>query len=275
MKSFGVAFVCLFLWANYELAFAVEVQPMRLELTVAADEPTQGNLEITNRAPRAVDVQIGSGPYRFLQPRLTLPSAQTWFSFEPAHFTLGPGASSKVTYSITPPSNVIQDTAGEYLAAILIDELPAQRPPNSETHTSSITVVPRFAIPVYLKIKGRELIQVEIAAVTVKESPSGYYSPQPDPSRRLLRVETTLENRGTVHVRPTGTVMILQKGGIVSANPLGKALPLLPTDTLHLPTLLPLPAPGSYTAVVTVEAKPGQLLQKQASFEITPEGELR
>ncbi len=267
---FAVLFYSL-LSTNYELAFSVEVEPARLELAIPADEPTQGQIDLTNHTPKPVEVRISAGPYRFSQPDLKLPSAQTWISFEPDRITLGPNASTQISYRITPPANVMQDTAGEYLAAILVDELPAGSGwgANEETgEGAKITVVPRFALPVYLKIRGRELIQVEVEQVSV----------EPGPSPGLLRVETLLKNRGTVHLRPTGTLAILRASGeMVHSRPLGKTAPLLPTATLKIPTVAPLPSPGNYRAVVTLElgGDTADLIQKEASFEVIPSGEIR
>ena len=127
-------------------ALAVEVEPMRLERTIPINRPSQGILKITNRSLTPVQVRIQPSHYRFSQAalKLNLPSSQAWFTFEPDLFTLAPGAFSSVTYTITPPANVTQDTAGEYLAAILVDTLPVvEEPPPSTLHPSPsrITVV--------------------------------------------------------------------------------------------------------------------------------------
>jgi hypothetical protein len=240
---------------------AVEVEPARLELTISANEPTQRSLKVTNHTPHPVDVKISTGPYRFSQPNLKLPSAQTWISFEPDRITLGPNASAQVSYWIAPPANVAIDTAGEYFAAILIDELPILE--NGEDGEGKITIVPRFALPVYLQIRGRELVQVEVEQVSV----------EPGPSPGLLHVETILKNRGTVHLRPKGTLSILQESGeLVNSRALGMMLPLLPTATLSVPALFPLPPPGRYKAILTLETQLDQLVQKEISFEVTGDG---
>ncbi|MBI3333097.1 MAG: hypothetical protein HYZ93_03280 [Candidatus Omnitrophica bacterium] len=237
-------------------AFAVEVEPPRLELTIPADQPTGGSLEVANRSGKRVSVQVKTGGYRFLQPGLELPSAQGWFSFEPSSLILGPQSSTRVNYSITPPPNVAQDAAGEYLAAILIDERPAGE--SAAASGSKVTIVPRFAMPVYLKIKGRELIQVEIGDLSLEGDSSS------------LKVRTTLTNQGTVHIRPAGALTILEQSGkTVQTELLGKGLPLLPTARLEIPAAVPLPPPGRYRAVVTLETGPGKLLQKEKAFEVT------
>ena len=92
-------------------ALAVEVDPPRLELSISPEEPTQGKLQVSNHSSKVVDVRISSGAYRFTQPGLKLPSCQDWLSFKPDRFTLAAGISTTVLYSVTPPSNVVEDTA--------------------------------------------------------------------------------------------------------------------------------------------------------------------
>ena len=256
-----------------ETAFAVEVQPSRLELTISTDQPAQAKLQVINPSQKAVHVRIQTGPYRFLDPGIPMPSAEGWFSFEPESFILAPSATSEVTLHVAPPDNVARDTAGEYVAAILIDEMPAdndERPAGEPR--AKITIIPRFALPVYLMIQGRELIRVELAEASVRSTAFSLdKGGQP-----LLRAEAILRNSGSVHVRPTGTLTILHKeGGLYQAHTLGKSLPLLPGGRLTIPAVLPLPPVGFYKAIITIEPNPGQMLQKEIPFEVTSQGEIR
>ena len=281
------------------MALGVEVEPSRLELTISPEEPTQGTLKLNNLSGRAVQVQVTPGAYRSFLANVSLPSAEGWFLFEPNVLTMAPKASSNIQYIIQPPANLRNDTAGEYLAAILIDEFPIEKevpPPApavgdriltqpwgtgtsfqpSETETPTppseddasatrgrLTIVPRFAMPVYLKIRGRERIAVEVTNVSVQSAKTS----------DLLAVEVTLVNRGTVHVRPGGNLAILDSDGRpLTAYPLGKALPLLPTATMTIPTLIPLPDSGRYKALVTIEVQTATPIQKEVPFEVDIEG---
>ena len=265
MRSIFSFLIATFL-TQFSSVCAVEVHPARLEMTVAVTEPTQGRFEISNHSAKTVQVKIQAAPYRFLQEKISLPSAQGWFSFEPAEFSLGANSSTTVSYTITPPSNVVQDAAGEYVAAILVDELPTQDDATKGPSLAHVTIVPRFAVPVYVKIKGRELIQLEITNLRVRAIPGS----------DQCEIETTLQNRGTVHVRPSGTVSLLNaRGDLIRSSQLGKAFPVLPTALLAIPTFVLLPPPGLYKAVVVVEPVPGQLIQKESSFEVMSDHRIR
>ena len=244
-------------------AYAVEVEPSRLELAISPEEPTHGELQVSNHSSKVVGVRISPGAYRFAQSGLKLPSCEDWLSFKPDRFTLAAGAATTVLYSVNPPSNVVDDTAGEYLAAIQVDQLPvaAEATKSQNAEAGKITVIPRIAMPVYLMIKGKERVDLEISQVRVSVSQS---------SSKLLRIESTLKNRGTVHLRPSGTFALFQFGGeLVRSGPLGRSVPVLPTATLTVPIILPLPPPGRYRIVITVEPQSEKVLQKEISFEVT------
>ncbi len=245
--------------------FALEVDPPRLELAIPASEPTQGQLKIRNSSAKPALIRIQAGEYRAFDPVLRLPSARAWFFFEPDSLRLDSGAAASITYRILPPAEVAQGQAAEYLAAILVDELPEEEPQTDRPPVSKVTVVPRFAMPVYLMIQGKEQVEVEAVDLT----------PSKGPALGLMRLDLVLHNRGTVHVRPSGTLTILSDNGPVEYSyPVGRALPLLPSATLQVPVVVPLPKPGQYRAVTTVEIAPGQIVQKEAPFEVSWQGEV-
>ncbi len=267
---------------------------MRVERSISLQEPAAGEMTISNPGDRPVGVKVSAAPYRSFQPGLVIPSAEAWLSFEPSVFTLAPGASTTVRYQVQPPEAIARDTAGEYLAAILIDQLPVEsvhpeqavhpstqaqgerRVEGSTVQGSQITIVPRLAIPVYLQIRGREKVAAEISElkVSVYENQAENTDGQPPP--RLLRIDTTLKSAGTVHVRPVGTFALFdtQKNTLFRAAPLGRTVPLLPSAVLSVPTLLPLPPAGKYRLTLTLEAGMPEPLQKETSFEITEDGTL-
>lgn len=270
MRFWGLALALLFT----SPALAVDVEPSRLEVTLALDEPAPAELTVSNPGSKPVGVKIGAGPYRHFQPGLNIPTAEDWISFDPSFFTLAPGASSTVAVLFRPPASLVDDSAGEYLAAILVDELPAEEAA-AQAGSSRVNIVPRLALPVYIQIKGRERMEVEIAGLSAGLSEPIKGGESGEPAEELLRLETTLKNLGSVHTRPAGTMALFDgEGRIVRAVGLGKSPPLLPTATLVIPTFLPLPPPGRYKAVVTLESQGGQLLQREHRFEVTEDNRI-
>ena len=274
-KPFAWIGALLLLLAGTAPAFAVDVEPARLELTLPVDQPTEGDLEVTHHADKPVQIRIQSGAYRFLQQPAQVPSGQDWLSFEPAEFTLAPGVPTKVHYTVTPPPGARDDSAGEYVAAILIDELPVQSAAAPAEGAGQVAIVPRLALPVYLKIRGRERVEMEIAAVSCRALQSDRKGTAGEPAPALLKVAVTLKNLGTVHLRPSGTLAIFRGETLVRGSAMGVSLPLLPTAQLTVPTILPLPDAGEYRLIVTAEPQPGQILQKETSFQVSEDGQVR
>lgn len=293
--SFAAAAAAVFLLAACETqpaAFGLEVEPRRIERALESFEPAEGTLTVSNPRAEPVNVRVSASGYRFLQDGLRLPSAENWLSFEPNSFTLGPEASVAVTYTVTPPASATRDTAGEYVAAVLVDELPADETGKAaavaealaaaarleplktpdESGQARISIVPRLAFPVYLQIAERRVVRLEIERITAERRQAPFDTAAPD----LLWLKTVLSNRGTVHVRPSGTVSLFDSAGaVVRAVPLGRSVPVLPSGKLTVPTVLPLPDPGLYRAVATVETgQSGDLLQRELTFRITEEGEV-
>ena len=250
-------------------AFAVEVEPTRLELKIAPDQPVSGELQIANRGSKPVEVRLGAGPYRFMDPSLKLPSCEQWLRFKPDRLTLAAGATTSVAYTVTPPENLDVDTAGEYLAAILVDQYPAE-PATAEAGAESkakLTIVPRLALAVYVMVEGKERVEVEVGKLTAEKLDSG--------ASGLLKMSVALKNLGTVHVGPSGAYTLFQEDGrLYRTASWGKSMPLLPAGTMTIPSLLPLPPEGRYRWVITVEVQKGTVLQKESSFQVTPEGEV-
>ena len=250
---------------------------MRVQQSISLQEPAQTDLTLSNPTDRAVNVRMSAGVYRSFQPGLIFASAERWLSFDPPSFTLAPRASTTVHLHIQPAAAAAQDTAGEYLAAILIDQLPVEVSA-AAAGSSTVTVVPRLAIPVYLQIQGRERIEVEIRNlfVSVDSSDSKEAEDEETPPAPQLRIDATLKNRGTVHARPAGTYTLFnaQNGTLLRSVPLGRTFPLLPANDLKVPTWLPLPRAGRYRLALTLEPGAGEILQKEISFEITDDGQI-
>jgi len=253
-------------------AWALDVEPARLETSILPDQPTSETLSITNSKTVAVNVRIRTGPYRFLQTGIAMPSAQEWLAFEPSDFTLAPESTAEVTITVTPPANIARDTAAEYVAAILVDELPIESAAIKKDRMQGvISIVPRLALPVYLMIEGRQQIEMTIEGVTVQHREQvGELDEFVEEAPTLLWLTTTLRNRGNVHIRPFGTVALFDaEGNIVQVTALGRSMPILPKATLQIPTVLPLPDAGQYKVVITAEADQTQMLQKELTFQVT------
>ncbi len=266
-------------------ARAVEVDPLRLELTGAPGQTLTGTLTVTNRRADPVRITATPGPYRYVFTAHTvppsdphaqrLPSCKSWLTVVAPATPLDGGMAATLSYTVTIPADAGQPSA-EYVAALLVDERPADSPvptPAGETPGhGTVTVLPRIALPVYVLLAGHDTPQGRIAAFQADAGP------QPGVTRLLL----TLANDGETHVRPSGTMLVTDAHGtVVSRTPLGRTIPIFPRFQEGISFLLPL-APGRYTAVATVQlgASTGQaggpeLLQQSLAFTVTANGRVQ
>lgn len=260
-------------------AWAVDVEPLRLELTGAPGQTVTGMLTLMNRGTGAVRVTAQPGPYRYLFTAQTvppqdpaarrLPSCEGWLAAAAADAPVAAGAAAILPYTVTIPEEAGQQAAAEYVAALVIDEQPADPGPTPGPERApgagTITVRSRIAIPVYLFLAGHEPAQGRIAAFQAEAGPQ--------PGVVMLRL--TLTNDGPVHLRPSGNVLVTDRqGGVIARLPLGRVIPIFPRFQEGVPLLLPLEA-GRYTAAATVDSGGREPLQQTVSFEVLPDGRVQ
>jgi len=246
---------------------AVEIDPMRLEYSLSAGKTYSGVFKLKNSSEFAVNIFVSTGEYRYVfsesatrppeKEKRTMPSCRDWFQFEKTKFKLNPGEYAEAKFLIKVP----KDAAQEHLCAILFDEKRAleEIKPKQKTGNAQIQFTPRFSIPVYSSIKDTENSSAEIKEIrTAQESQRGG-----------VIFTVILENTGNIHIRPIGTLTIINQSGDVIKNlPIGKCLPIFPAYKEDVPVLCPRIPAGIYSAVATIEFSKGRIIQKKAAFEV-------
>ena len=250
---------------------AVEVDPLRLEITAPIGQSTSRTVNVTHHGTQPVAVRAQTGEYRYAFTAYTrqptnraferLPSCQSWISIDPPKLPLQPGASGALTITVTVPQEAAGSPAGEYVASILIDEQP-QTKEATGSGENTITVVPRIAIPLYVLLEGRQAPSGRLVGLTASRGS------QPGVVRLLL----TLANDGRAHLRPTGTVLLLNdRREIVHRASLGRTIPIFPQFQEGIPLWFSLTG-GRYTAVATVDIGGPELLQRELAFTVAADG---
>jgi len=255
-------------------AKALEIEPARIELTLASGESTSIKIKATNWLDYPVKINVKPDYYRYVLTdnsippstgKKELPSCQDWLKFEPSEFELSPKASMYINCAITVPEGVEQ----EHLASILFDEealVTTYEEHPGESGNITLQVVPRFTIPIYIAIKGKRMISAEITDMKVIEGPT----------IGTIKTEITLHNKGTVHLRPSGNLIFMDsEDNIVETVPIGECLPIFPNYKEKIPVYYPeMLESGNYTAICTINVWEDKLLQKRASFRVTDDYEL-
>lgn len=257
-----LAILCLF----SSISHAVEIDPIRLEHNLDAGKIYSGTFKIKNPSPYTTQVRISTGEYRYVfsegmmppkQGKYLLASCENWFNFEKNTLRLEPGQTIEAKFTINVPRSAVK----EYLCAVIFDEKEVPQKPGAGQPQPNIQVniIPRFSIPVYISINGTQKISANISEMSASSAPQ----------KGGQIISLTLENTGNVHIRPFGTLVILNKNGEVVKNlPIGKTLPIFPAYKERIPVICRNLPRGTYTAVATVEISKNNLIQKKTTFSI-------
>lgn len=245
-------------------SFAVEIEPMRLEYSLEPGKTYSGSFTLKNPSNSSLDVSVSTGGYRYVfsegavapkEGRGKLPSCQDWIQFKKTKLNLTPGGSAKADFLIKVPA----DASHEHLCAVVFDERMTveEAKLKKKEKNVQVQVVPRFCIPVYIAMKPGQKIGAEIQNIeAVSQGQTGG-----------VTVKITLANTGNVHIRPEGSLLILdEKGDVVKNLPIGKCLPIFPGYKEVVPVICKKLQPGKYSAVVTIEVQKGDLIQGKAEF---------
>ena len=249
--------------------FAVEIEPQRLEISLSPGESRTTTIQVTNWLDYAVKLEMKPDYYRQMLTDNTimpegengqLPSCQGWLSFEPDKIELSPRASMLIECAI----NVPEGATKEHFASILFDESSLvstfKQHPGKENNIT-LQVIPRFTIPVYISIQGNENVSAVISDMSIAEGPTF----------DTLRADITLHNTGTVHIRPAGSLVLMDsRGNIAKTLRIGECLPIFPDYKEKIPAYMagePIAA-GSYMAVCTINIGDGKLVQRKMQFNI-------
>jgi len=254
--------------------FAVEIEPSRIEVSAPSGKSSVTLIKVTNWQDYPTKISAKPDYYRQILTDNSIPpggkegllSCQNWLKLEPNEFKLSPKTSMYIECTI----NVPKGAREEHLASILFDEegmTTTYKKKPSETGNITLEIIPRFTIPIYVTITGTETIAAEISNIKVIEGPT----------IGTIKTEITLHNKGTVHLRPSGTLLIMDsKKNIVETLSIGECLPVFPDYKEKIPVYYPeMLEPGIYTAICTINIGDGRLVQKKTSFRITEDYEVQ
>ncbi len=240
-------------------AEAVELQPLRLELSARSGEPLGGEFRLVNDRAHPVTVTVASDrypvvPFSETSSVVEPPSCSSWISVAPVSVEVAPGQVTSIRYQIVVPAGVTQ----EHVGAIRFDVDQAVSDAASSTPGhGQLQVTMRLIVPVYVAIEGYRDPRVSIGQVVVSQAGD----------TQRLKIAVGLVNDGPVHVRPFGHVTIMNEDRrVVATLPIGRTPPLLPGQRGDVPVYWKPEMPGRYIAVAVVNIDNIQLVEQQQAF---------
>ncbi len=260
-----------------DVAEAVEIDPPRLEVIGKPGQPVTATLTLVNHQAQPILVHTHTNPYRYLFTAHTipptdvaaqpLPSCQSWITINHEELPLAAKTSGTLVLTITIPKTAAESPAGEYVASVLVDEQVERRAAAAPAGASTLTILPRIAIPVYVMLEGRNAPNGRIAAFTASGG-------RPGTPPTVVRLLLTLANDGRTHLRPTGTFLVTNaQQEVVYRGGVGRTGPIFPRFQEGIPVLIPLAA-GRYRAVATVDLGGPTPAQRELAFTVTDHGQV-
>ena len=167
------------LWSSHAVA-GIGVQPTITELRVAPGGAKTGSFRVANSSeePAAVKVEIEDW-LKFRTGESPI-DVEAWLFMDETEFELEPNEVRSIGYQIIAPP----DIEGELIAMVFF----SSQVPGGGT----VSITGRFGVALYAGIEGTEVIDADVADLNVSGSSLG----------------VVIENKGNVHLRPYGRVII-------------------------------------------------------------------
>lgn len=167
---------------SYTAYAGIGIDPMQVEIQVEQGVETKGVCKVFNIGEKPVSVTVRSEDWLHLGIE---PSS--WVRIGPTSFMIEPGKFGEVSYTVTLPVG----SAGELMAMVFFCGI-----------EEDSNIAAEFGIPIYVSVKGTEVIDAEVIELEVD------YSEELDISGSV-----NIKNKGNVHIRPSTTIRVLNNLG--------------------------------------------------------------
>lgn len=216
----------------------------------------EGVILVKNDTPEIQEAKVYQTDYTFHfsgtnaygEPGTHPRSNARWITFSPAFVTLPPNATVAVNYTIRIPAGTGTPLVGTYWSMVMVEGVvkgspeSAQPAPRSKAQMG-LSQTMRYAIQLATTIAGTGSINVKFinAAMSTRD----------DGSRVLL---TDLENAGERFIRPTVYVELFDEAGLSRGRYDGSRFRMYPGTSVRQTFDLSSVPPGTYKALVVVDA---------------------
>lgn len=228
---------------------AVEVSPLRVELTAAPGSRHTEAVTLTNQSDKPVRVRARvtdwylsrDGTPQFQAAPAAWTAASAWVRLAPPEQVIDPGRQGVVRFTTAVPDSIAD---GGYRAAILFEF----SPPGGDVAARGRDVVfqTRVATVVYVNV-GQPEVAVELTNLVTRTPPG-----------RPVEVVATLKNTSRANVRTKGTLTIYDRAGTVVRQVDVPHVPVLPESEreIAIPASRegdPPLAPGEYRVELKID----------------------
>lgn len=241
MKSSKFLIIFMFLCINRVFA-GIGVDPVIIETLVRPGKTQKRVFTVVNNENRPITVQVVLENWlkrKGYRNELSNLKPEEWLKIKPNKFEMKPNSKRKIKYYIKIPKGL----KGELVAMAFF---------SSEKKKGSF-IQQRLGACIYAGIKGTEEINCEILNTKVINN------------KEKLKFAVKVKNTGNVHIRPDGSVIIMQKKNFIKEVKFHKGLSIFPGKTHHIYTESADLPTGDYTAETVI--KYGDIFGKSKSLK--------
>lgn len=258
--TFALFIVLTGIVPSSSLIAGIGVDPTVMEISVSPGGKAKGVFTVVNDGDESVQVVVQPENWPRRKKAIDITS---WLKIKPEEFKLGAKGVRKVRYKVKVP----KEAEGELMSMVFFaTTAPAGRAVNIRT---------RFGVALYVTIKGTEVLEGEISDFKVKKVKS-------KEEKEKLYFTILVENRGNVHFRPRGKVIIEDgEGEKLDEVEVQYGWPVFPENRqLYRANWEPEEIlPGTYKAIAIfnygdIYSELDKQLEKDISFEVTDKGEI-
>ncbi len=261
--SFFILIIAVSLFLNHSACYAaLGVEPESIELVASPDTVTNGVYNVVNEGSEAVRVLVQPEEW----PRdATVKSdfhVEKWLTVTPMEFELAPKEQKQVQFSINPPNG-----HGGELSAMIFFAISAPEGVMTITTRNGVSLYAAFADTMNVECL---ITDIDIAKFQQKRD-GGMVD-------RGVVFTINIENKGNVHLRPTGSIAITAEGGTRYDVNIERGFPAYVGGKGSYQVLWDKKdiTPGKYEALITLDC--GQLykidkkIYKKVSFTVNNDG---
>jgi len=208
LKKRAVLFsLILFLGLCAPLRAEVRVSPTITQLCLASGEEKSDFFSVYNAGDKQLSVEVQEEELLKSSEDSKSADVSAWLKVEPEKFDIGPGETKSVKYNIKVPKGQRGELRGQIFFATNAD------------FSSGIGIKNRFGVAIYAAIKGTEVVKAKITEVDVSKAPDN----------KNIKFSVIVQNKGNVHIRPRGKLLVKNKeGNVVKELILPYGYPIMP-----------------------------------------------
>ena len=241
----------------------INVSPTTVELVVATGADSKGQFSIVNPTDEQVHVKVEVEDWLKHKMGKSGIALAKWLTLTPMEFDLGPKTAQDVEYTI----NVPKGQAGELVAMVFFATSSLQ---------GNMNIVSRIGSSIYAAIGDSVILACNIRKTQVMKNIIKQENGSTIDKGAIFNIN--VENKGNVHIRPTGRIVVTGQDKATYTVPIERGFPVYPGANLDYAVLWDKTdiAPGRYEG--TIELDYGNIynvdkkLVKKIRFEVKKNG---